>query len=338
MSRDADVEDDEIEEVEGPKFNRKPTFSTTNSKIGISSVDELVYVYTGQTQAELLLKDQKDVRFSSQRVRPDGVNVIAQNWNALELFSTEKMKSIAQLCYHINQSNVTGEIRDFSAGDGVQDLLNAHLSSDNAVVGISKTSLFINDRRIGDKHATVLESQVKSQDYEHLLITPSGKCAVANSQGDISLFNKIGNRALNKLPGCGYSLIGMSIDKDEHFIVATTTNKLFIYNLYGKEGEWGFKTQIKAQNRYPPVIVTIPPKLKAKIGLKQLVPAFISRGRVVSGSQKYLLVWNLQDMIQGNSSRLAYVPLKQVVVGGGQLGDKLVVATKDQWKSIEQLK
>lgn len=130
----------------------------------------------------------------------------------------------------------------------------------------------------------------------------------------------------------------MSIDKDEHFIVATTTNKLFVYNLYGKEGEWGFKTQIKAQNRYPPVIVTIPPKLKAKIGLKQLVPAFISRGRVVSGSQKYLLVWNLQDLIQGNSSRLAYVPLKQVVVGGGQLGDKLVVATKDQWKSIEQLK
>lgn len=47
VTRDADVEDDEVEEVEGPKFNRKPTFSTTNSKIGISSVDELVYVYTG---------------------------------------------------------------------------------------------------------------------------------------------------------------------------------------------------------------------------------------------------------------------------------------------------
>lgn len=119
VARDADVEDDEVEEVEGPRFGRKPTFSTTNSKIGISTVDELVYVYTGQTQAELLLRDQKDVRFSSQRVRPDGVNVIAQNGNALELFSTEKMKSIAQVCYHINQSNVVGEIRDFSAGDGV---------------------------------------------------------------------------------------------------------------------------------------------------------------------------------------------------------------------------
>lgn len=75
----------------------------------------------------------------------------------------------------------------------------------------------------------------------------------------MSLYSKIGNKALNKFPGCGFAVTGLCIDPDEKYLVVTTKFSIFIYNLYGNDGTYAFKNTIKISERIPPIVARISP-------------------------------------------------------------------------------
>lgn len=118
------------------------------------------------------------------------------------------------------------------------------------------------DRRVSGKEATIDDSALNTKvRYTHLLVTKSGHAAVGNELGDVSLFSKIGNKALNKFPGSGFPVTSLCVDPEEKWLVVTTKFSIIVYSLYGSDGTYGFRNTIKVAERKAPIIARVSPSL-----------------------------------------------------------------------------
>ncbi|CAL6095613.1 Conserved_hypothetical protein [Hexamita inflata] len=331
---------EQLEAEHGPKFAKKPNFIEVGKNRAIGSVDEIVYMFSdSKKQVELILKDAQKVTFAGRaKLDGDQTNLLAKKGEeTVVLFDSVKEMASGELLHHVNKSNIKSEIADFSAGYQALNLVNSGLSSGNGLVGISHNSLFVIDRRIEPKQATVDESTLKqSKNYNLLLVTKQGHAAVAGDGGQISLFSKIGSRAVNVLPGCGYTVTAMSIDDDDQFLIATTEQQIVIYPLYGKDGTFAFKNTIKVTERDDARILQIQPTLRAQLKIKkiQLKPAFIAKNRLISGLQNYLLVWDFKKALLNDFSSIRKIKLDAGIIGGG-VQEKMVVGTENGWDFVQ---
>lgn len=116
--------------------------------------------------------------------------------------------------------------------------MNTPLTSSNGIVGISGNSLFLLDRRVKGADATVVESKLASgPKYTQLLVTKTGSVILGNELGDVSIFWKGGQKALNKFLGSGYAVTALCLDKSEEWLIVTTKFSVILYNLIGTDGE-----------------------------------------------------------------------------------------------------
>lgn len=70
-----------------------------------------------------------------------------------------------------------------------------------------------------------------------MLITKGGSVILGNALGDVSLFWKGGQKALNKFPGSGFPVTALCLDKTEEWLIVTTRFSIMLYSLIGMDGE-----------------------------------------------------------------------------------------------------
>lgn len=187
----------------------------------------------------------------------------------------------------------------------------AQMTPEQSFIGINQNSIFRMDPRLSSSYKRV-DSQMKQYatkyDFSCGATTTYGEIAVGNEKGDIRLYDKIEKNAKSLLPGYGDPIIGIDVSDDGKFIVATCKTYLLLISttIEGCETKNAFQKSIGSK-KPPPKKLQLRPEHVAYIGDRIVfTPAHFSAaeaaGRtptIVSSTGPYIIIWDLQKVLQG---------------------------------------
>jgi hypothetical protein len=196
----------------------------------------------------------------------------------------------------------------------------AQMDPEQTFLGLSKNALFRVDPRVsGNKLVDSSLQQYAAtsrQDFTAAATTSGGNIAVANSKGEIKLFDRLGIRAKTSLPALGDPIINIDTTADGRWLLATTATYLLLIDTMQKDGKnegvTGFLKSFAADKKPAPRRLALKPEHVAQFAHEtgpgsriSFTPAKFNTSldgtetTIVTATGPFVITWNMKKVIKG---------------------------------------
>ncbi|ORD94734.1 VID27 [Enterospora canceri] len=193
-----------------------------------------------------------------------------------------------------------GEVVDRWSLKEMNDFFHAkRRENDGTLVGIGDYSLFRIDPRTKEKVVEAKEYKTKNE-FKVGIATERGDVAVASAKGDLRLYNDVGKRAKSLINGFGDCATGIDSSKSGSLVLCTYKSYILLYEV-GSDYSIGLGRRKKSPRR-----LHLKPEHLALInaGVCFTVAKFDQNDRqIVSSTGKYLIRWNVADVLENKVHR-----------------------------------
>ncbi|ODV85758.1 hypothetical protein CANARDRAFT_27850 [[Candida] arabinofermentans NRRL YB-2248] len=146
----------------------------------------------------------------------------------------------------------------------------AERTGEQTFLGLSHQQLFVVDPRLQEKIVPGEQKSYKTKvDFTHLATTEDGYTVVANSKGELKLYNKINMNAKTALPGLGDKVIGLETSGDGRYVLATCQDYLLLIDTKIRDGKYqgssGFERSFSKDSKPLPKKLKLQPQHYALI-------------------------------------------------------------------------
>lgn len=349
---DSDIEEVGEEEFDEPEVANKKTYvkydaeeadenaaelkfssdKEKNKELSVSYLNDRSYVVRGSKIGVFKSKSDDEglefyaaidsVKNSNGKVlTPDKV-MLHEKDTALVLQDSKKLSSLYKLDLTkgkvVEEYGVSKDEVDFNVVQFNQSQKFAQMTAEQTFLGIGSNGLFRIDPRLSTRNKLV-ESEcalnAKNPGQTALASTASGGIAVAQKDGVVKLFDRVGIRAKTRLPGLGQAIIGLDVSPDGKWVLATCETYLLLIEVLIKdgknEGRTGFQASFSKGTRPQPKILQLLPQhaaiMKNESGkaLKFTIARFntgidTKETSIITSSGPYVIRWNFKKALRGD--------------------------------------
>ncbi|KAI9183773.1 VID27 cytoplasmic protein-domain-containing protein [Polychytrium aggregatum] len=184
----------------------------------------------------------------------------------------------------------------------------AQMTPEKTLLGHNSKAIFRIDPRLsGNKRVDTETKQYDSKTGFTCGATNNlGALAMASTNGDIRLYNKLSTRAKTLFPGIGDPIIGIDVSDDGRYVVATCKSYLLVLDtqLKTNTSSIGFNKPMGVNDRNPPKRLQLKLEHMALIGAPNFTPAKFNCGDgeerfIVTSTGPYVVTWNFRRVKQG---------------------------------------
>ena len=215
----------------------------------------------------------------------------------------------------------------------------AQLKGQNEMIGLNSNNIFLLDGRVNRKNKIV--------DIKHFTINPNFKCIITNGyggmatgseNGDIRLFNGIGN-AKTLITGFNNPIRHLDSSVDGKYILATCDKYIMVIKTDNEQNLNGFNTCF-GRIKIKPLILKLSQNdlLKYKIDKENFTPAKFNNNinskemMIISSLGQYVILWNFKQIQNGQTDSYRIINTNQFVIDNTTKFDKnqLIIALSDK--------
>ncbi|VVT44684.1 uncharacterized protein SAPINGB_P000498 [Magnusiomyces paraingens] len=190
----------------------------------------------------------------------------------------------------------------------------AQSTGEQTIVGASDTGIFKIDPRLSG--TKLVDSQLKNyaskMKFSALATTEQGHLAVANSKGEIRLYDRLGINAKTSLPAMGDEIIGIDVSADGKWILATCKTYLLLIDAGQENGKTGFVKSFGKDVKPRPKRLQISPQHLAQMQMETGKPLSFTIARfnagqdtreqsIVCSSGPFVITWSLKKLMRGDA-------------------------------------
>ncbi|KAL6121765.1 hypothetical protein NUSPORA_01270 [Nucleospora cyclopteri] len=311
----------EKEEPEKNTFNKDTEKTNKHLVIG----QENIFVTRG---ASLGIFDQ-ELHFKTQIVdafkNPSKIISHNGNKNLIAKCETDKLDVL---------DLERGEIVEKWDLQQMNDFFNAERDENNGtLIGIGDYNLFRIDPRVKDKIVETKDYKMKNE-FSAGIATKTGDVAVASKKGDLRLYNTIGKRAKTLINGFGDEITAIDTSKSGRLVLCTCKSYLLLHEVHENYAK------PLGKNKKSPKRLQLKPQHLALINSHvNFTPAKFDQSDhfIVSSTGRYLIKWNVSDVLNGDVYNYSIKTLYDQVVDENFVinGDDIIVALPNDIKHID---
>lgn len=214
------------------------------------------------------------------------------------------------------------------------------INNQNEMIGINSYNIFLLDGRVNRKNKIVnLKSYSINTNFTCVITTGSGGIAVGSENGDIRLFNEIGNNAKTLITGfdCPIRYIDSSIDGK--YILATCDKYIMVINTENEDNCNYFNTCLGRIKVNPLILkLSINDLNRYNIDKELFTPAKFNNitnskeMMIISSLGQYIILWNFIQVQNGQTDLYRIINVNEIVIDNTTKFDKnqLIIALSDK--------
>lgn len=188
-------------------------------------------------------------------------------------------------------------------------------TDEQTLVGASNTGIFKIDPRLSG--TKLVDSQLKNyatkMKFTSIATTEAGNLAVANTKGEIRLYDRLGVNAKTHLPAMGDPITGLDVSADGRWILATCSTYLLLIDALQPTGKTGFLKSFGRDSKPRPMRLQISPEHLAQMQIESGSPlsfnmahfntgASTKEQSIVTSSGSYVITWSMRKLLRGDKT------------------------------------
>lgn len=196
----------------------------------------------------------------------------------------------------------------------------AQTTDEQTMIGLGKNQMFRIDPRLKnvkvnqDPEGTDFKQYaVTTKPFSAAATTEKGYIAVASTNGDIRLYDRLGIRAKSQIPTLGDAIIGVDVSADGRWVLATCKNTLLLIDNLQKSGKnadkLGFEKGFSKDDKPKPRRLQLSPnhvvELNAatKKGINFTKARFnagegMNETTIVTSTGPYVITWSMKQILK----------------------------------------
>lgn len=214
------------------------------------------------------------------------------------------------------------------------------LNSQNEMIGINSNNIFLLDGRVNRKNKIVnIKPYYIDTNFTCIVTTGSGGIATGSENGDIRLFNEIGNNAKTLITGFDSPIRYIDCSVDGKYILATCDKYIMVINTVIEDNYNGFnkclgrikvKPLILKLSKYDLNIYNIDNKLFTPAKFNNITNS--KEIMIISSLGQYLILWNFDQVQNGQTDLYRIINVNEIVIDNTTKFDEnqLIVALSDK--------
>lgn len=188
-------------------------------------------------------------------------------------------------------------------------------TDEQTIVGASDTGIFKIDPRLSG--TKLVDGQLKNyatkMKFSAMATTDKGHLAVANSKGEIRLYDRLGINAKTHLPAMGDPIIGIDVSADGKWILATCSTYLLLIDASQEGGKTGFVKSFGKDVKPRPKRLQISPEHLAQMQMETGKPLSFTISHfntgldtkeqtIVTSSGPFVITWSIKKLVRGDKT------------------------------------
>ena len=214
------------------------------------------------------------------------------------------------------------------------------LNEQNEIVGINSNNLYLLDGRVNRKNKIVnIKNYSINTDFTCLVTTGFGGIATGSKNGDIRLFNEMGNNAKTLITGFDFPIRYIDCSVDGKYILATCDKHIMVINTENEYNQNGFDTCL-GRIKVKPLILKLSSNelIKYNIENELFTPAKFNNNTnskemmIISSLGQYVILWNFTQVQNGQTDLYRIINANEIVVDNTTKFDKnqIIIALSDK--------
>ena len=214
------------------------------------------------------------------------------------------------------------------------------LNEKNEMIGINSNNIFLLDGRVHRKIKIVnVKNYSFNPNFKSIITTGFGGIAVGAENGDIRLFDEVGNNAKTLITGFDQPIRYLDSSVDGKYILATCDKFIMVVNTENEFNLNGFNTSF-GRSKIKPLILHLSPNdlMKYNISNELFTPAKFNNNTnsnevmIISSLGQYVILWNFKQVKNGVTNLYKIINVNEFVIGNTTKFDKnqLIIALSDK--------
>ena len=214
------------------------------------------------------------------------------------------------------------------------------LNEQNEIVGINSNNLYLLDGRVNRKNKIVnIKNYSINTDFTCLVTTGFGGIATGSKNGDIRLFNEMGNNAKTLITGFDCPIRYIDCSVDGKYILATCDKHIMVINTENEYNQNGFDTCL-GRIKVKPLILKLSSNelIKYNIENELFTPAKFNNNTnckemmIISSLGQYAILWNFTQVQNGQTDLYRIINSNEFVIDNTTKFDKnqIIIALSDK--------
>ena len=215
----------------------------------------------------------------------------------------------------------------------------AQLNGQNEMIGINSNNIFLLDGRVNRKNKIVdIKNFSINPQFKCVITTGNGGIATGSENGDIRLFNEIGN-AKTLITGFNNPIRYLDSSVDGKYILATCDKSIMVINTDNEHNLNGFNSCFGRINIKPLILkLSQNDLIKYKLDKEVFTPAKFNNNTnskeimIISSLGQYVILWNFKQVQNGHTDSYRIINANQFVIDNTTKFDKnqLIIALPDK--------
>ena len=214
------------------------------------------------------------------------------------------------------------------------------LNEQNEIVGINSNNLYLLDGRVNRQNKIVnIKNYSINTDFTCLVTTGFGGIATGSKNGDIRLFNEMGNNAKTLITGFDCPIRYIDCSVDGKYILATCDKHIMVINTENEYSQNGFDTCL-GRIKVKPLILKLSSNelIKYNIENELFTPAKFNNNTnskemmIISSLGQYVILWNFTQIQNGQTDLYRIINANEFVIDNTTKFDKnqIIIALSDK--------
>ena len=214
------------------------------------------------------------------------------------------------------------------------------LNEQNEIVGINSNNLYLLDGRVNRQNKIVnIKNYSIKTDFTCLVTTGFGGIATGSKNGDIRLFNEMGNNAKTLITGFDCPIRYIDCSVDGKYILATCDKHIMVINTENEYSQNGFDTCL-GRIKVKPLILKLSSNelIKYNIENELFTPAKFNNNTnskemmIISSLGQYVILWNFTQIQNGQTDLYRIINANEFVIDNTTKFDKnqIIIALSDK--------
>ena len=315
--------------------NNIDIFKTNNEDdklIGISSLSPIKIKDNEFTfSSAKMFKNDNEILFQDSKDRNKLYQYDLNKEKIVQEWDCDSNKSI--FCSYKN--NINNYMIDFTYPRKL-----GQLNEQNQIVGINSNNLYLLDGRVNRQNKIVdIKNYSINTDFTSLVTTGFGGIATGSKNGDIRLFNEMGNNAKTLITGFDCPIRYIDCSVDGKYILATCDNHIMVINTENEYNKNGFEACL-GRIKVKPLILKLSSDdlIRYNIENESFTPAKFNNNTnskemmIISSLGKYVILWNFTQVQNGQADLYRIINANEFVIDNTTKFDKnqIIIALSDK--------
>ena len=213
------------------------------------------------------------------------------------------------------------------------------INGKNEMIGINSNNIFLLDERVNRNNKIVdIKKFEINPNFKCITTTGYGGIATGSENGDIRLFNNIGN-AKTLITGFNNPIRYLDSSIDGKYILATCDKYIMVINTDNENNTNGYNTCL-GRIKIKPLILKLSQNdlIKYKLDKENFTPAKFNNNTnckemmIISSLGQYVILWNFKQVQNGQTDSYRIINANQFVIDNTTKFDKnqLIIALSDK--------